>query len=220
MQHPRLLGDSVIETPPSRVGDVVALYGLPAYGDSGGHAGTVFDPAATVRAALYQGGELLAGGDDRITAEVAPNTLPYRLVEDTTREQPGRPYSTRTHTEWAFRSGHANETALQTLPLAQLDYAVATDLSGRARRRTEVRVTPSHLAGVAGGRFGTVTLDVSYDDGATWHRTAATGRSRGEATRFVLDAPAGARFVTLRASAQDGAGSGVTQTVVRAFGLR
>ncbi|WP_234329249.1 MULTISPECIES: S8 family serine peptidase [unclassified Streptomyces] len=220
VQHPRLLGDSVIDVPPARVGDLVALYGLPAYGDSGGHAGSALDPAATVRAALYQGDELLAEGDDRISAEVAPDTLPYRLVADTTRDLPGRPYSTRTHTEWEFRSGHADATALHTLPLAQLDYAVATDLSGRARRRTEVTVTPSHLAGVAGGKFGIVTLDVSYDDGATWHRAATTGRSRGEGTRFRLEAPAGARFVTLRASARDGAGSGVTQTVVRAFGLK
>ncbi|PWI15811.1 hypothetical protein DI272_17770 [Streptomyces sp. Act143] len=140
-------------------------------------------------------------------------------MQDTARDLPDRPYSTRTHTEWAFRSGHAGDTALQTLPLVQVDYAVATDLSGKAGRRTEVPVTPSHLAGVAGSRFRPVTLDVSYDDGATWRRTDPA-RGGGDGVRFHLDAPAQARFVTLRASARDADGNAVTQTVVRAFGLR
>jgi hypothetical protein len=38
--------------------------------------------------------------------------------------------------------------------------------------------------------------------------------------RFRLDAPATARFVTLRASVRDAADNAVTQTVVRAFGLK
>ncbi|KUN18807.1 peptidase [Streptomyces antibioticus] len=217
--HPRLRGDSVLTLPPSRVGDLISLYGLPAYGDSGGHVGSVFETGATVRAALYQGDTLIAEGDDHLAAEVAPDTLPYRLVQDTARDLPGRPYATRTHTEWAFRSERAGDTALQPLPLVQVDYSVATDLSGKAGRRTELTVTPSHLAGVAGSRFLSVALDVSYDDGATWHR-ADPRRASGEGVRFRLDAPARARFVTLRASARDDAGDAVTQTVVRAFGLR
>lgn len=218
VQHPRLLADSVPAIGPARVGDLISLGGLPAYGDSGGHAGYVFDTGATVATALYQGDDLLAEGDDQITAEVKAGTLPYRLVEDTTRDLPDRPYSTRTHTEWDFRSGHANESVLEALPLAQLDYAVATDLSGKARRKAEVTVTPSHLVGVTGGRFRSVALEVSYDDGATWHRAAPAGK--GDGTRFRLDAPKEARFVTLRASARDDAGNGVSQTVVRAFGLK
>jgi len=82
----------------------------------------------------------------------------------------------------------------------------------------KVTVTPSHLADVAGSRFRSVTLDVSYDDGATWHRVDPA--SGGDGTRFRLDAPAKAQFVTLRASARDGAGNAVPQTVVRAFGLK
>ncbi|MET7694690.1 S8 family serine peptidase [Streptomyces sp. NPDC005483] len=219
VQHPRLLGDSVLTLPPSRAGDLISLFGLPGYGDSDGHAGSVFESGATVRAALYQGDTLLAEGDDWISAEVEPDTLAYRLVQDTTRDLPGRPYSPRTHTEWAFRSGHASDTALEALPLVQLDYAVATDLSGKAGRHTDVTVTPAHLAGVTGSPFRSVTLDVSYDDGATWHRTRPAHGS-GDGARFRLDAPATARFVTLRASARDAAGSAVTQTVERAFGLK
>ncbi|MGV9914726.1 hypothetical protein ACWEWD_20780 [Streptomyces tendae] len=100
----------------------------------------------------------------------------------------------------------------------QLDYAVATDLSGRARRHTDLTVTPAHLAGVDGGRFRSVALEGSYDDGATWHRAAPVGK--GDGTRFRLDALAGARFATPRASAHDDAGNGVRQTATRAFGLK
>ncbi|MER7929831.1 S8 family serine peptidase [Streptomyces sp. NPDC096057] len=218
VQHPRLLADAVPAIGPARVGDLIALGGLPAYGDSDGHAGYVFDTGSTVRAALHQGGTLVAEGDDQLTAEVKPGTLPYRLVEDSARDLPGRPYSTRTHTEWDFHSGQTANTVLQTLPLAQLDYAVATDLSGRTGRRTEVAVTASLPAGVTGGRFRSVTLDVSYDDGVTWHHTDRVGG--GDGTRFRVDAPAKARFVTLRASARQSTGDGVIQTVVRAFGIR
>ncbi|MGW3496292.1 hypothetical protein [Streptomyces sp. NPDC001020] len=213
-----MCGAPFLLTAPSRVGDLIALFGLPGYGDSGGHAGVVFDPKATVRTALYQGGTLLAEGDDWINADVKPGRLPYRLVADTTRDLPDRPYSTHTHTEWDFVSGHVSDTALEALPLAQVDYAVTTDLSGKARRHTEVTVTPAHLPGVTADRFRSVTLDVSYDDGTTWHRTEPVRGSEGRG--FRLDAPANARFVTLRAAARDGAGNAVTQTVVRAFGLR
>lgn len=56
---------------------------------------------------------------------------------------------------------------------------------------------------------------MSYDDGRTWRKTAC-----GHDGRFKLSAPKQARFVSLRAGAHDSAGNAVTQTVIRAFGLR
>ncbi|MFE7747487.1 S8 family serine peptidase [Streptomyces sp. NPDC057428] len=219
VQHPRLLQDSLLANAPNRVGDFIGLYGLPAYGDAGGHAGTAFDSGSTVHASLYQGSTLLADGDDLINSDVSPATLPYRLVEDTTRDVPGRPYSTRTHTEWDFTSGHLSPTTKESLPLVQLDYAVPTDLSGKARRRAGITVIPSQSVGTSAGRFRTVALDLSYDDGVTWTHTPPSHKvSTG--WHFTLNAPAEARFVTLRATAQDTAGNNVVQTVVRAFGLK
>ncbi|MET9478427.1 hypothetical protein [Streptomyces sp. NPDC002922] len=56
---------------------------------------------------------------------------------------------------------------------------------------------------------------MSYDDGHTWQKITS-----GEDGRFALSAPREVRFVSLRAHAHDSAGNAVTQTVIRAFGLR
>jgi subtilisin family serine protease len=220
VHHPRLLGDSAIATAPSRVGNILAVFGMPAWGDSGGHAGIVFDGLATAQTSLYQGDELLSQGVDYVSAEVSsPEPRPYRLVVDGARDLPGRPYAIRTHTEWRFTSGYTDDTSLVPMALVQLDYAVPTDLSGRAHRRSEVKVTASQLPGALGAApISAATLEVSYDDGKTWHRTSL--RHKGGSWQGRLDAPAKARFATLRATARDAKGNSVSQTVVRAFGLK
>ncbi|MCD0484317.1 S8 family serine peptidase [Streptacidiphilus sp. ASG 303] len=219
VQHPRLLSDSAMATPPSRIGDIIGVYAMPVWGDSEGHTGIVFDGGTTQQTSLYQGDRLVAEGGYYVFADVSPDPLPYRMVVDATRDLPNRPYSTRTHTEWAFTSAFRDYTTQVPLSLVQLDYAVATDLAGRARRHTALTVTPSHLPGATGtGRIGDVTLEASYDDGRTWHPVRL--RRTGPDWKGRLDAPAGARWATLRAAARDTAGNSVSQTVVRAFGLR
>jgi hypothetical protein len=102
------------------------------------------------------------------------------------------------------------------LPLLQLDYGLSTDAAGRADRNATLTAEAESLPGaVAAGSPGRVTLELSYDDGKTWHR--ASGGSDG---RFRLAAPRKVSFVSLRASARDTAGNTVSQTVIRAAGLR
>jgi hypothetical protein len=194
---------------------------VPGWGDSGaGHVGDAlgnFD--VNDYAALYQGDQLLRWGN----AEYLPVTglaalrLPYRLVVDNDRGAWANPYSTHTLTEWNFTSAATGVEAAQTLPLIQLDYKVETDTSGRAARRTELAVAASHLPSVTAG-IQQPTLEVSYDDGATWQRTKLTKAAGG--WRATLKAPASASFVTLRATARDSADNNVSQTITRAFGLR
>jgi hypothetical protein len=218
VQRPRLVSDSGFSHAPSRVGDILGVYGMPAWGDSGRHMGTMYG-GVTVGTSLYQGDNLIGQGDQYVFADVAPEPLPYRLVVDTTRDLPDRPYSSRTKTEWGFISDQADNTALEPLPLIQLDYTVSTDLSGRAHRRAGLTVTPSHLPGAAGpGPISTVTLELSYDDGASWH-TVKLQRS-GNDWLGQLDAPSKAKYATLRTTARDTKSNTITQTVVRAFGLK
>ncbi|MEV6281670.1 S8 family serine peptidase [Kribbella sp. NPDC051770] len=217
IRRPRLLSDNPMSTPPSRIGDLVNVFGLPAWG-TGAHEGTAFGEL-TLKTALYQGDTLVSEGSDFLFAEVSPERLPYRLDVDSSRVLPTRPYSPKTHTEWGFLSAQGDYTQLETLPLIQLDYSVATDVSGRAHRRTSVSVTPSHLPGAVGAsKISSASLEVSYDDGASW-RTLRTDRS-GSTWRAQVDAPSKARYVTLRTAARDAAGNSVVQTVDRAFGLR
>ncbi|MET8331596.1 S8 family serine peptidase [Streptomyces sp. NPDC005181] len=224
IQHPRLLNDGIIWRAPYRTGDIINTSLLPAWGDSGGHGGGAWIAADTTKISLYQGDQLLGEDfNERIlSAEgLSPDPLPYRIVVEGKRNLPDRPYSTRTRTEWGFTSSTntTDYTAMTPLPLVQLDYAVPTDLSGKAHRRTGLTVTPSHLKGATGaGKIRMVALEVSYDDGATWHK--ATLRQSGHNWKAQLDAPSRARFASLRTTARDTKGNSVSQTLIRAFGLK
>ncbi|MGW2050275.1 S8 family serine peptidase [Streptomyces sp. NPDC001858] len=222
IQRPRLLNDGISWRAPFRTGDIISTSALPAWGDSGGHAGVTWADGDTSKVSLYQGDQLL--GEDVneriVSAEgVSPDPLPYRIVVEGKRNLPDRPYSIRTRTEWGFTSSTTDPTVLTPLPLVQLDYAVPADLSGKAHRRTGLTVTPSHLKGAAGaGTIRTVTLELSYDDGATWRK--ATLRQSGGDWKAQLKAPSRARFTSVRTTARDTQGNSVSQTVIRAFGLR
>ncbi|MEU4092854.1 S8 family serine peptidase [Streptomyces sp. NPDC026673] len=222
VQRPRVYSDGVSWQGPYRVGDIISTSTLPAWGDSGAHAGVAWIDGDTSKISLYQGDQLLGQDvNERIVTveELSPDPKPYRIVVEGKRNTPDRPYSTRTRTEWGFTSGTADYATLTPLPLVQLDYAVATDLSGKAKRRTGLTVTPSHLKGAAGaGAIRTVTLEVSYDDGATWRK--ATLRQSGGGWKAQLDAPSRARFASLRTTARDANGNSVHQTLIRAFGLK
>jgi subtilisin family serine protease len=194
---------------------------VPGWGDSG--AGHVGESGGNFQvknyAALYQGDQLLRWGN----AEYLPVTgldaerRAYRLVADNDRDAWANPYSTHTLTEWNFTSAVTGVESAQTLPLIQLDYRVETDKTGRAARRTELTVAASQLPDVAAS-IRQLTLDVSYDDGATWQRTKLVQGSGG--WRTTLKAPDRAGFVSLRATARDSDGNRVSQTITRAFGLR
>ncbi|MGW3632156.1 hypothetical protein ACWD7F_18665 [Streptomyces sp. NPDC005122] len=63
-----------------------------------------------------------------------------------------------------------------------------------------------------------VDLEVSYDDGVSWHRQALTDDEGSWQTQ--LDAPARASHVSLRVTAKQRNGGGISQSVRRAFGLK
>ncbi|SEN73812.1 S8 family serine peptidase [Actinacidiphila rubida] len=202
---------------PTRTGDRLYI-DAPAWG-SRNHVGmSQIDGAAGQQQTLYQGTTQLGTGNFTNVSGTAPGAgkLPYRLVVTGQRAVDFTPYSSRTRTEWDFTSQATADGSPAVLPLVQLDYEIGTDSAGRAGRHDALSVTAAHLPGAAGaGRIGAVTLQVSYDDGATWHR--AVGDRDG---RYRLDAPHTASYVSLRATAEDSAGNAVDQTVIRAFGLR
>ncbi|GGI94230.1 S8 family serine peptidase [Streptomyces brasiliensis] len=193
----------------------------PGWGDSGaghvGEAGGNYDVKDWM--ALYQGDNQLRWGNSEYlpVAGLAAERLPYRLVVDNDRGAWGNPYSTHTLTEWNFTSAATGTESSEPLPLIQLDYGVDTDKGGRADRRTELTVAASHLPGTTAA-IGKPSVEVSYDDGKTWHRSELSRGGDGWRTR--LAAPGPAAFATLRVTARDDAGNSVSQTITRAFGLR
>ncbi|MEU4093228.1 S8 family serine peptidase [Streptomyces sp. NPDC026673] len=218
---------------PVRVGDQVLAI-IPGWADSGaGHVGATLNNTGVHNSVkMYQvlpdGNPLLlrVSDTDTLGSPRYPLTLdsseklPYRLVSENARAFWENDYSVTTRTEWNFTSGQPAADTYDVLPLIQLDYTVkGMNKAGRTDRRAAVTVTPSHLAGAPrSDTIGTVRLEVSYDDGATWKRAALTRTSAGWSTH--LNAPAKAKFVTLRTSAADKQGNTVTQRISRAFGLK
>ncbi|MCX5093890.1 S8 family serine peptidase [Streptomyces sp. NBC_00365] len=193
------------------------------WGDSGGGhvGGTVDNPLVRNGLSLYQGTDLVAQAftDHLQVGDLSPERRPYRLVSENSRGEWTNPYSTSTRTEWNFTSAAGEPGVATVLPLIQLDYKVDTDTAGKAHRNAELVVTPSHIPGGPSSKtIKAVSLDVSYDDGTTWQKTTLTHRGDGWAT--MLHAPARAAYATLRASAHDGRGNSVTQSITRAFGLK
>lgn len=202
---------------PTRRGDHLYI-DTPGWG-SRNHVGmNQIDGGAEQRQTLYQGTTELGTGTFTNVSGDAPGAgrLPYRLVVTGKRDVPFTPYSTSTRTEWDFTSKATADGSEAVLPLLQIDYEVGTDSAGRAGRHDTLSATAAHLPGAAGtGRVGAVALEMSYDDGTTWHRV-----TRDHDGLYHLDAPKKASYVSLRASAEDSAGNAVHQRVIRAFGLR
>ncbi|MGV9351823.1 hypothetical protein ACWDSD_45550 [Streptomyces spiralis] len=61
-------------------------------------------------------------------------------------------------------------------------------------------------------------LEISYDDGKTWQRDGL--KEKQGAWQASLSAPSEATYVSIRVTAKQQNGGGVTQTVIRAFGLK
>ncbi|MFE2429641.1 hypothetical protein ACFXJ5_23190 [Streptomyces sp. NPDC059373] len=65
----------------------------------------------------------------------------------------------------------------------------------------------------------TATLPVSYDDGKTWRPVSLHNPHGGRWTAEIRTPRTSGGFVSLRATAGDGAGGTVSQEIIRAFGL-
>ncbi|MGW2050282.1 S8 family serine peptidase [Streptomyces sp. NPDC001858] len=220
VQRPRLANG----TAPVRLDDTLYVF-IPGWGDSGNdHVGATYGNFGVRNILkLYQGDTLVKETSryqySLTVPGLAAGPLPYRLVSQNDRDTWSGPYSTSTRTEWGFTSRAGAAGAQAQMPLIQLDYAVDTDVAGKAGRHADLTLTASHLSASAGtAAIRTVGLEVSYDDGATWH--TARLRHSGDNWRTSLDAPRTARFVTLRATARDAGGNSVNQSITRAFGLK
>ncbi|MEU4091693.1 S8 family serine peptidase [Streptomyces sp. NPDC026673] len=212
--RPRMVGAEIPFRVENGMGGIVAGFG------DGGSAHSGDTGLMSRRFALYQGDKLLVQNGpwpQYGVGDLAPEKLPYRLVVDTEGNSELTPYSAITHTEWRFVSGAAE--GLQAVPLVQLDYGTELDLAGRAKRTSAFSVTPAVLGGdSARDAVSALKLEVSYDDGASWRRLGL--KERKGTWQASLNAPSRARYVSIRVTAEQRNGGGVTQTVTRAFGLK
>ncbi|WP_040393054.1 S8 family peptidase [Catelliglobosispora koreensis] len=173
---------------------------------------------------LYQGDTLIdenQWNSDLQWAEVPTGKLPFRAVVDSERPAEWR-LSTRTHTEWDFFSESNDADNFVPMTLLQLNYALATDLRGdvKSGQTHDISIWAGPQPGGSGtGNITSVTLDVSYDDGATWQKVTllkgANGNWKGKLK--LTGAPGG--FLSVKASATTDSGYAIRQEIIRAYGL-
>ncbi|MGX7669657.1 S8 family serine peptidase [Plantactinospora sp. DSM 117369] len=195
----------------SRLGNTITV-GVPLHGDGAGRPGD--STLAGGEVALFSGGERVGGVPDGPwgSIEAPAGDGAYRLEVRAERAEPFA-LSTRTELAWTFRSGTVAGTAPESLPVWVVRFAPELDAQNSAPAG-RLHAVPVVVAAQPGARVGTLvrrTVEVSFDDGASWRpATVQDGAAQ-------VRTPAGSGYVSLRASAADSAGNAVTQTIIRAY---
>ena len=201
----------------ARTADTLALW-VPEFVDAT-HGHFQVAEGDPVGAKLWRDGKLLAELPDA-RRDVGTTAAPAAYRLDLTTERGGEEWlwATRTETSWEFRSGRPAPGRTEPLPLLQVGYAVPADLTGYVSGRHPhlLGLTVWHQEGLRPPRGTTLRVEVSLDEGAKWRSVPVI--RHGDGYRAVL--PAGHGSVSLRVHARDNAGNAVTQTVIRAYGLK
>ena len=195
----------------TRDGDVITSM-VPLFGDGAGNSGTSLHDSA--RTALCQG-DRLVGEAPEITGQftVGPENARYRLTVEATRPA-AFDVSSKVSAAWTFDS--ANTPEREALPLSAVRFTPELDGASTAPAGTHQEV-PVFLQpqGGAPAPPARISVQVSYDEGATWVEAPVIDNSR-----VALDHPADATSVSLRAGATDAQGNTVDQTIIRAYKLK
>ncbi|MFJ9674230.1 S8 family serine peptidase [Streptomyces sp. NPDC101221] len=205
-------------------------FNTPGWGDSGpDHTGfgDVWSEGSGMSqtTSVYLDGELVdqGPGSAAYAWDMPADEHTYRLVTDTALDAKRWPLASEGHAEWTFRSAAAPDDRWTYLPLINLSFDVDTDLAGTVRGGKKLRIGlgAEYVAGAPDtGTIGGGKLEVSYDDGRSWHQVRLR-EGEGEASwHGTLSVPRDAEHVSLRASARDDRGGSVTQEIVRAVAVR
>ncbi|WP_117208881.1 S8 family serine peptidase [Allorhizocola rhizosphaerae] len=114
---------------------------------------------------------------------------------------------------WEFRSGRS----YGPLPLSAVRFLPDLDLNNAAPagRAFAIPFEVQRQPGSKAGAVRTLTVDVSYDDGASWRAVPLTRQGQQGVAHLVHPGTPG--YVSLRASSVDTEGNTVHQTMMRAY---
>ncbi|MFF0204644.1 S8 family serine peptidase [Streptomyces sp. NPDC005017] len=143
----------------------------------------------------------------------------YELALDARRSPDWATTAGRIITEWTFRSERPQ--GLDWLPLLQAGVSSDFDELGRGRAFDwqTLGVTVTAQAGAPEATLKDLSVEVSYDDGASWRHAWVRERDGNRAEVTVFNPSDRSSYVSLRVSASDTNGNKVRQTVIRAYGL-
>ncbi|MFI7519960.1 S8 family serine peptidase [Micromonospora globbae] len=163
---------------------------------------------------LYRDGALIEERNaSRADFTVPRQAADYRLTFDLETSLV-LPVSTRVTTSWTFRSAGPAGTGSVPLPLLAVDYALPMDDGNHIVGGTG-EFTVRQARGVPAQKVTSFQVWTSTDDGATW-RAARVTRD-GDTYRAALPRPTAGQAVSLRVKADGNGGSGIDQTVIRAY---
>ncbi|MET8348711.1 S8 family peptidase [Micromonospora sp. NPDC005206] len=163
---------------------------------------------------LYRNGKLVEERDRPLADFTVPQqTADYRLTLDVDTSLI-LPISTKVTTSWTFRSAGPDGTGSVPLPLLAVDYALPMDTNNHATGGT-AELAVRQARGVKAQKVTAFQVWTSTDDGATW-KTARVARD-GDSYRVELPKAAAGKPVSLRVKADANGGSGIDQTIIRAY---
>ncbi|MFF5211597.1 S8 family serine peptidase [Streptosporangium sp. NPDC000396] len=187
----------------------------PLFGDGAGRSG--YSQTTKQHIALYRDGRLVADEPNSFARfEVPSGDAGYRLVAEAERG-PASALSTRMSVVWTFRSAMGQDGTRVALPLSVIGFSPQLDQHNiaPAGKVFNVPLTVRTQPGSSAGAVRNLSVDVSYDDGATW-QAAKVLRFGGKGT-LILRHPAADGFVSLRARSTDISGNTVDQMIIRAY---
>ncbi|WNI21139.1 S8 family serine peptidase [Streptomyces sp. ITFR-16] len=181
---------------------------LSMFSDGQGHDGTT--TVASSHSTLYRDGEKVADNSDdlafssfTVPAEDGSYTLSTSLTRDAKIARAG----TRIDASWTFRSKDGDKS----LPVSVVRFHPDLDLRSQAPAGRRIAVPVEIQGAAAGGNVRSLTVEASYDDGATWRKLSVR---HGAAS---LRAPARGKGVALRAEVVDRQGNKSAYAVHNAF---
>jgi subtilisin family serine protease len=195
-----------------RVGDQAYIFpGL--FGDSAGNRG--WFPQKNWNGVLTRVDKPGTIDMDPMTGlyKMAPEPGVYRY--DVSADRQSGDLSTSVSGSWTFRSAHAAETEAAPLPLPSIRFVPKISDTGDAPagQLFVVPLVVQSQPGTPVSRIDRITVEVSYDDGATWTKApVAFGAA-------YLRHPDAAGYVSLRASGTDQNGNSETVTIIHAYRL-
>jgi subtilisin family serine protease len=200
-----------------RLGDQVSV-GIPLFTDQAStHAGD--SDVDTARTTLRRDGKVVDQFDlpGLWSGTLPPDRGTYTLDVAATRSGVSE-LSTSIQATWTFASERVTGPA--PLPLLVVRFAPALDDHNRAPagKPFVIPVYAQRNGSASTEGVRTPAIEVSYDDGATW-RPAGVSRF-GSRWLALVDHPAAAKYVSLKARTQDADGNAVDQTIIRAYGLK
>jgi hypothetical protein len=214
---PALPGEEPSESWAYRSGNLFIL-SIPLFGDRGGHAGFIGDTKLELFANGQKIGETVQQAPIYIAAfGVSPERTTYRLQASSSQNSIG--LSSNVTAAWTFTSELDSSGSVAQLPFLNLRLDPRLNAQGQAYRGAPyaIPIDARQLGKAGHAELKALSVEASYDDGQTWHRTFV--KREGKQWIAVLTHPKTASYVSLRAVASDFRGNALEQTIVRAYGL-